>query len=79
MTKNRNKTILQPYIFGLIQAEISRVKESNRAPIVATKRALMDAICRDIDEALETLKSEDLIIEQLNVNRMPMYQIKERK
>lgn len=79
MTKNRNKTILQPYIFGLIQAEISRVKESNRAPVVATKRALMDTICRDIDEALETLKSEDLIIEQLNVNRMPMYQIKERK
>lgn len=69
----------QPYIYELIKDEIKRVQDAHKAPAVASKRAIMLTINRDIDEAIESLKADGLITQSMNINHIPLYKLTERK
>lgn len=66
---------LKSYVYGLIKNEVKRVEESNRAPLVATHRAIMDQVQCDINDAINNLKADRLINESINLNRMPLYSL----
>lgn len=69
----------QPYIYGLIKEELKRVEESHKAPVVANHRVIMERIKQDIDDAIQSLISDGLITRSVNINRIPLYGIAERK
>lgn len=69
----------QPYIYGLIKEELKRVEESHKAPVVANHRVIMERINQDIDDAIQSLISDGLITRSVNINRIPLYGIAERK
>lgn len=66
---------LKAYIFGLIKTELKRVEEEKKAPIVATHRAIMDQLVSDANEAINCLKADGLINENISLNRMPLYSL----
>lgn len=69
----------QPYIYGIIKEELKRVEESHKVPIVANHRVIMERINQDIDDAIQSLISDGLITRSVNINRIPLYGIAERK
>ncbi|MDE5774200.1 MAG: hypothetical protein K2H86_07065 [Muribaculaceae bacterium] len=69
----------QPYILGLIREELRRVKEAHVAPVVASHRAIINVIQKDIEEAVNALEKDGLITVARNINQIPLYKIKESK
>lgn len=69
----------QPYILGLIREELRRVEEAHSAPVFASHRAIMNAIHKDIDAALDALERDGIITVAMNINQIPLYKIKESK
>ena len=69
----------QPYILGLIREELRRVEEAHVAPVVASHRAIINVIQKDIEEAVNALEKDGLITAARNINQIPLYKIKESK
>ena len=66
---------LKEYVYVLINNEVKRVEDDNKAPLVATHRAIMDQVQCDINDAINKLKADGLITESINLNQMPLYSI----
>lgn len=69
----------QPYILGLIREELRRVEEAHIAPVVASHSIIMNAIHKDIEEAINALERDGIITVAKNINHIPLYKIKESK
>lgn len=71
--------LLQPFIYNLIKDEFIKTAEAHRAPVCASHNAVMKAVNSAVEKAIEQLTADGLITSYENINRIPMYQIVERK
>ncbi len=71
--------LLQPFIYDIIKDELARVEEMHRAPVSASHNVVIGAVQTAAEEAIEQLKADGLITSYENINKIPMYQIVERK
>ena len=71
--------LLQPFILKIIKEELVRVEEAKRAPVSASHNVVMRAVHTATEKAIEKLKDDGLISSYDNINKIPMYQIVERK
>lgn len=71
--------LLQPFIYDIIKDELARVEEMHRAQVSASHKVVIGAVQTAAQEAIEQLKADGLITSYENINKVPMYQIVERK
>lgn len=71
--------LLQPFIYNIIKDELAKAEEMHRAPVSASHHVVIRAVHAAAQEAIEQLKADGLITSYDNINKVPMYQIVERK
>ena len=71
--------LLQPFIYKIIKNELAKVEEMHHAPVSRSHHVVIGAVQAAAQKAIEQLKADGLITSYENINKVPMYQIVERK